>query len=203
MKNLIYRRMTPLLVQGAAVAGLTLWSLYPTELAHVHNVLDASQQKTQTTAQEEELKQEKQNASSTMNLDLLGKILNDKTQVLKHEGGYWECQYYKRVILVVTDESHNRMRIISPIIEQEKILNKQYLEMLEAQFDRALDVKYAISNEVLWSAFVHPLGELTEEQVIDALDQVYYAAENFGGSYVSTNLKFGGDDEDGEAVEQE
>ena len=80
---------------------------------------------------------------------------------------------------------------MTAVIHQDKLKKNQFIELLEAQFDRALDVKYAISNEVLWSAFIHPLKELTEEQVKDAMSQVYYAAYNFGGSYRSTELQFG------------
>ncbi|MCH8319327.1 MAG: hypothetical protein IIA88_12705 [Bacteroidetes bacterium] len=47
---------------------------------------------------------------------------------------------------------------------------------------------------MLWSIFVHPLKELTQSQLIDAISQVFYAAHNFGGSYRSTNLQFGSGD---------
>jgi len=64
------------------------------------------------------------------------------------------------------------------------------LECMEANFHTALDSKYAISNNILWSAFIHPLKELTERQLIDAVSQVYSAARTFGSSYSSGALSF-------------
>jgi len=61
-----------------------------------------------------------------------------------------------------------------------------------ANFHTALDIKYAISDDVLWSAFIHPLRELTVAQVKDALSQVYYANITFGTTYTSTDLVFPG-----------
>lgn len=125
----------------------------------------------------------------------LKEILEKEGEIVEGEMGYWQVNYKERLILVITDEVHNRMRIISPIAETKELEQKYYREMLEAQFDRALDVKYAINKDIVWSVFAHPLRELTEEQVVDALSQVYYAAQNFGGSYVSTDLIFGGGDD--------
>ena len=84
------------------------------------------------------------------------------------------------------------MRIVSPIVEREKIGEDELLNALVANYHSALDVKYALSDEIIWSVFTHPLRELTDHQVIDAIHQVYQAAKTFGGSYSSTNLAFPG-----------
>ena len=118
-------------------------------------------------------------------------ILKQNGSIIEGRRGYWQVKYKERLLTIITDPTHNRMRIITAIIEKKDIKKAQYAELLEAQFDRILDVKYALYNDVLWAAFIHPLKELTEEQVIDALSQVYYAANNFGGSYRSTDLQFG------------
>ena len=60
-----------------------------------------------------------------------------------------------------------------------------------ANFDRALDAKYAISRGYLWAVFVHPLRELSEPQLCDAVHQVATLAENYGGTYSSSDLVFG------------
>ena len=41
------------------------------------------------------------------------------------------------------------------------------------------------------SVYTHPLKELTPEQLKDALAQVIILANNFGGTYSSTDLLFG------------
>ena len=106
--------------------------------------------------------------------------------------GYWEFIYKGQFILAITDESHNRMRLISPVIASKKVNNKTLKICMEANFDRALDARYAISGDYLWSAFIHPLGELGDTQFVDAMNQVATLAMNYGGSYTSTDLLFGG-----------
>lgn len=132
---------------------------------------------------------------SGMNNELLEQILRDNGTIIKGSLGFWQVQYLDRVLTVVTDAGHNRMRIMTAIMEKKDLKKAQTIELLQAQFDRALDVKYALYNDILWSAFVHPLKELTENQVKDALSQVYFAAYNFGGSYRSTDLQFGNREE--------
>jgi len=82
------------------------------------------------------------------------------------------------------------MRIISPIAETTDITDEQIGAAMEANFHSALDVRYAISDGIMWSAFIHPLKELTPSQAIDAVIQVYSAAITFGDTYASTNLSF-------------
>jgi len=90
-----------------------------------------------------------------------------------------------RDILVITDERHNRMRIMSPVTSQDKLDANELARLLEANFGSALDAKYALRDQTLWSVFTHPLGELSEEQFLDCVAQVANLADNFGGSYES------------------
>jgi len=66
------------------------------------------------------------------------------------------------------------------------------LDALTANFHSALDVKYAISKDVLWSVFIHPLKELSVVEAESAVDQVVNAATNFGTTFSSTEMIFGG-----------
>ena len=97
------------------------------------------------------------------------------------------------LLYLIVDESANRMRLMSPIIEEEKLSNEDLKILLSSNFDRALDAKYAISNGVLWSVYAHPLKELYKEQVIDSFNQVRNLVYNYGTSYSSTTVVFGGD----------
>jgi len=92
----------------------------------------------------------------------------------------------------VYDENANRMRIISPIVETKDLEEEQLLNALVANFHSALDVKYALSDEIMWSVFIHPLRELSTNQVLDAIDQVHAASATFGNTYSSTGLVFPG-----------
>ncbi len=133
-----------------------------------------------------------QNAYDKMTNEKMQKILYRETQDVKGELGNWQFVIGERPMLVITDVNANRMRIMTPVVEESDLKKDQYKIMLEANFDRALDAKYAIYQEVVWSVFTHPLGELTVEQFKDAMGQVATLADNFGGSYNSTDLFFGG-----------
>ena len=125
----------------------------------------------------------------------LGYFLGEYADITEGDNGFWRLQYKGRELLVVTDEGNNRMRIMTAVRPEWKVKKRHHLEMLKAQFHKLLDVKYAIYNGMLWSLFMHPLAQLTREQLPDALSQVYWAAENFGTSYNSSDLEFGAGDD--------
>lgn len=130
--------------------------------------------------------------SSMMNNARLDSIIRSLGSLEEGQPGYWRFEFKERIVLVLTDESHNRMRIITPVVEATEIGEEIWLMALSANFDRALDARYAINGDYLWSAFIHPLKELSEAQFEDGLDQVVTLASNFGTSFASTDLQFGG-----------
>lgn len=56
------------------------------------------------------------------------------------------------------------MRIIMPIGDADEIDKESLLRMMQANFDSALDARYAIAQGSLWGVFIHPLGSLIERQ---------------------------------------
>ncbi len=121
------------------------------------------------------------------------KILLRESKEVKGVPGNWKVIYKERPLYVITDSTHNRMRIIAPILERKDLKAEDLEILLEANFDRALDAKYSLFQDILWSTYTHPLGELTVEQFKDALRQVVRLADNYGTSYTSTDMVFGGD----------
>jgi len=119
-------------------------------------------------------------------------IIEQEADTAVVEGNTVRFLFNETVLICIHDEGANRMRIISPIVEREKLGEEELLNALVANFHTALDVKYALSDEVIWSVYAHPLRELSKAQVIDAIQQVYAAAITFGQSYSSTNLSFPG-----------
>lgn len=117
-------------------------------------------------------------------------IIKNLTTKVRGQHGHWEFEIDNTRFICLTDVTHNRMRIISPIIEADKATPDQMQQCMEANFHTALDSRYAISNNVLWSAFIHPLEELTERQAIDAISQVYSCVRTFGSNYSSGALSF-------------
>ncbi|MEL6986603.1 MAG: hypothetical protein AAGK97_02145 [Bacteroidota bacterium] len=125
-----------------------------------------------------------------MNNKGIQKVLESQVDSIDGGNGFWQYLYKDRLMLLLTDESNNRMRIVTPIMEMKELTPELMMASLAANFHTALDVKYAISEEVVWSVFIHPLKELSEPQLIDALSQVYNAAETFGKTFSSTDLFF-------------
>lgn len=127
-----------------------------------------------------------------MNPDKLSGLIAQVSDTVATSGNAIQFMYKERPLICIYDENANRMRIISPIIETKEVEEEQLLNMLVANFHSALDVKYALSDEVIWSVYIHPLKELSDHQVLDAIDQVYSASVTFGTTYSSTSLIFPG-----------
>lgn len=72
----------------------------------------------------------------------------------------------------MTDENHNRMRAMTPVAQADSLSPDDLRTLLEANFDRALDARYALYKGALWSVYIHPLRELGESQFEDAPRQV-------------------------------
>lgn len=127
-----------------------------------------------------------------MNNRQLDGLIRQVSDRVEGELGYWRFDYQGRQLMVITDESHNRMRVMTAIIDETEVTEEIRQIVLEANFDRALDAKYATSQGYLWSVFTHPLAELTNDQFLDAVSQVKTLADNFGTSFSSSDLVFGG-----------
>ena len=119
-------------------------------------------------------------------------IRDAATQIIEDRPGFWKFEFEQEMVFVVTDESHNRMRIMTPIIELDSLPSDVIQVLLAANFDRALDARYCANDNVVWSAFLHPLSELRDHQFLDALSQVVTLSKNFGSSYTSSDIVFGG-----------
>ena len=122
----------------------------------------------------------------------LGTMLEKISDSIVSQKTQWRFIIKNVPFITIADSTHNRMRIMSPVVESDKLSEELKTASLMANFHTALDVKYAISDNVLWSVFIHPLKELTEDQVLDAVSQVYYAKVNFGTTFSSTSLVFPG-----------
>ncbi len=125
-----------------------------------------------------------------MNNEKLNAIIYTFSDEIEGANGSWQFVIDSIVFLCITDEVNNRMRIISPVEKAENLNDEQIMRCMEANFHTALDVRYSISDGILWSAFIHPLTELTKEQVISGLSQVYSCVKTFDSTYSSGALSF-------------
>jgi hypothetical protein len=145
-----------------------------------------------------------QSAFDKMSNEKMEKILFREAQEVQRMpgseqvGGRWQVAFMERILYIITDESANRMRVMTPVIEEENLEMEDYKVLMEANFDRALDAKYSLYQGYLWSSFTHPLQELTVEQFKDAMRQVATLADRYGSTYSSTDMVFGGNTEEQE-----
>jgi len=119
-------------------------------------------------------------------------IVAEVADTLQNTGNAFQFLYENKLLICIYDEKANRMRLISPIIERDALDEEQLLNALVANFHSALDVRYALSDEIIWSVYTHPLESLSPDQLKDAISQVYRAAVTFGTTYSSSLLVFPG-----------
>jgi len=130
-------------------------------------------------------------AQDKMNNKKIAKALSKVTHEVEGESGNWQVLYNDFPLFILTDESSNRMRIFTPIIEELELKVGQMKKMLEANFHSALDAKYSLYEGFVIGIYTHPLQELDEIQMVDAMKQVVNLSKNFGTSYTSTDMMFG------------
>ncbi|MGX9354920.1 hypothetical protein ACS3SW_07085 [Roseobacteraceae bacterium S113] len=97
-------------------------------------------------------------------------------------------------VLVVTDPGADRMRAMVPIRSAERMTTEELMRVMQANFDTALDARYAVARGRLWGVFIHPLGALEREQFISALIQTVNVARTYGQSYSGGAVVYGSGD---------
>ena len=124
----------------------------------------------------------------------LQKLLERLDAEVKGQEGRWQITYNDVPLYVVTDQRADRMRIMTPIIDADTVSQALLYRLLQANFDAALDARYAIAQDKVWSTFIHPLSSLTERDFFSGLAQTLVARNTFGTSFSSSPLTFGGGD---------
>ncbi len=130
---------------------------------------------------------------NSMTQDEMERIVIDNVELIEQKKGYVVFEYKKVKMVLISDVKHDRMRIIAPITDYSELTAEQKDVIMESNFHRALDARYAVSNGVLYSAFIHPMSLLIQKELEDALNQVSTLALTFGSSYSSGELSFGGE----------
>ena len=94
-------------------------------------------------------------------------------------------------IYLISDPANDRMRILARVADVNRVDPRVVNVLLQANFYRTLDARYAVSEGIVFSAYLHPLSTLTEEELISGFEQVLALAKNFGTTYSSGKLDFG------------
>jgi len=101
-------------------------------------------------------------------------------------------------VMMIFDVNADRMRLISQIGPSGALNTEQLTRIMQANFDSALDARYAIAQGAIWSTFVHPLSSLTNEDFVSGISQTVTCVQTFGTTFSSGAMVFGGGDSQGE-----
>jgi len=97
-------------------------------------------------------------------------------------------------LIIITDPVADRMRVMTPVANVGALTPEELFRVMQANFDTALDARYAIARGTLWSTYIHPLSPLEKNQFISGLGQTVNLAETFGTLYTGGAANFAGGD---------
>jgi hypothetical protein len=133
-------------------------------------------------------------AEPPMTLERLDAIIRALDPEVQTNGTMWQFTVNEVIVLIVTDEAADRMRAITAVRKAEDVSPEELTRLMQANFDSALDARYAIAKDLLWSAFIHPLKPLEKNQLISGIGQVVNLAQSYGTLYSGGALQYGGGD---------
>ncbi len=132
--------------------------------------------------------------SQALSVDEMGDVVQRLDPEAQGGESYWRFKIEGVSLTLVFDEGRDRMRVIAVIAPVNQLTPEQIVRCLQANFDSALDARYALAQGVLWSAFIHPLGSLDREELISGIGQTVNLVNSFGTTYSSGALVYGGGD---------
>jgi len=144
-------------------------------------------------------------AGSEAALERIAKVVARVDENATRDGNNWQLSIDATQILIVTDVNAGRMRIMTPIAAVEDLPEGGLLRLMQANFDSALDARYAVAQDLLWGTFIHPLPSLTERDFASGLLQTKTISDTFGTTFTSGAITFGGGDSNaiiGEQLEE-
>ena len=132
-----------------------------------------------------------------MTLERLARIVEALDAQVRAQGPTLQFTIDDIPVMIVADAAADRMRAMVPIASADSLTQADLLRMMQANFDTALDARYAVANGRLWGVFIHPLGALERDQLISALIQTVNVARTYGQTYSGGAQVFGGGDSNG------
>jgi hypothetical protein len=129
-----------------------------------------------------------------MRLDMttaaISKLIESYLTELEGRHGFWRGMREQVPVYVFCDDSNDRMRLMAPVGELRELDPAVLQVLLQANYDRALDAKYALRGLEVWAVSVHPLATLAPDDFASFLEQVVKLVKNTGTTYASSDLVF-------------
>lgn len=129
-----------------------------------------------------------------MTVQRLGEIVAAIDPESRTNGFQFQLTIEDVPVLIITDFRADRMRAMVPIRLARDMSPEEIIRVLQANFDTALDARYAIAQGRLWGVYIHPLSPLKKNQLISGLGQAVNLAKTYGSLYTGGALSFGGGD---------
>ncbi|KAB7615545.1 hypothetical protein F9L33_01920 [Amylibacter sp. SFDW26] len=135
-----------------------------------------------------------QEAEKPMTLERMGEIVFSLDEAAQSNQNMFQMTVQDIPVLIVTDVQADRMRAMVPIRSAEGMTQEEITRVMQANFDTALDARYAIAQGRLWGVYIHPLSPLKKDQFISGIGQAVNIAKTYGTLYTGGSLNFGAGD---------
>jgi len=101
-------------------------------------------------------------------------------------------------VTLVFDVNADRMRLFTRVSPSDALSGSQLRRLMQANFDTALDARYAIAGGQVWSTYMHSLVSLTHDDFVSAIAQTVTLVKTYGTTFSSGALSFGAGDSNAE-----
>ncbi|MAG32473.1 MAG: hypothetical protein CL908_16445 [Deltaproteobacteria bacterium] len=130
-------------------------------------------------------------AGGAMTQARLELLFSERVDAIEGPSGAIRTKVDGITLYLISDPKNDRMRIIAPFKLVGRVDPRVIPVLLEANFQNTRDARYAISEGVIYAAFLHPISSLTPELIGSALDQVVSLVKTFGTSFSGGALPLG------------
>ncbi|WP_300059419.1 hypothetical protein [uncultured Roseobacter sp.] len=152
---------------------------------------------TLSAAQESETPTPERPTEPPMTLERLASIILVIDEEAQLRGATIQFTVQDIPVMVVADPRADRMRAMVPIRSADSLDAGELMRLMQANFDSALDARYAVAQGRLWGVFIHPLSPLEQDQFLSGIAQTVNVARTYGQTYSGGAQVFGGGDSNG------
>lgn len=133
-------------------------------------------------------------SAGAMTAERLAELVLRIDEDAQQNGPSWLFHVSDLEAILIYDIEADRMRVMIPINDANALPPEELTRLMQANFDSALDARYAIANDILWGVYIHPLSSLSDEEFLLGVGQTANVVMSFGRGYSSGMFIFGGGD---------
>ncbi len=114
-------------------------------------------------------------------------IFADEVEAIVGPRGAIQTRVDGITVYLISDSTMDRMRFVAPIRSATDLPGRVVGILIQANFGRTRDARYAVSDGVVYAVFLHPISSLSPDLIRSALSQVLSLVRTFGTSYSAGN----------------